>query len=433
MSTRDRRRPLLVILAVAALLAVAVPAPAALGAATSTVRDWNAAAVTALANAPGAAVPGAGQTPPVSILHLAMVQGAVYDAAVGVEGGYQPYLGGLTPAPGASLDAAVATAAHHVLVGLSPALAEPVRTRLDGMYADSLAAVADGTAKSEGIAVGAAAASSMLDARANDGRFGPFRFTPGTEPGQWRPTGSGNDPFAWVAKVEPFLVPDVDQFASDGPHAMTSAAYAEEFNEVKAMGSASSVARTPAQTDLARFYTANPVVMWNATFRTIAQDEGLTQADEARLFAMLNMTTADAVISCWEDKARWSFWRPSTAIAEAANDGNPATTAEAGWTPLVPNPPYPDHPSGYNCVTSSFFSAAQNFFGSNKMEFDAVSNAPLVVDRTRHYVRFSDVWKDTIDARVYLGIHFRTPDVAAVVIGKKVATWVARHHFQPTD
>lgn len=432
MSTRDRRRPLLVMLAVTALLGAAVPAPA-MGAPTSTVRDWNAAAVAALSNAPSAAVPGAGQTPPVAILHLAMVQGAVYDAAVAVTGGYEPYLAGLNRSPGASLDAAVATAAHHVLVGLTPAIAEPVRTRLDGLYADTLASVPEGTAKTEGIAVGSAAAALMLDARANDGRFGPFRFSVGTEPGEWRPTGSGNDPFAWIAKVRPFMVPSADRFGSDGPHAMTSAEYAEEFNEVKSIGSASSPTRTPAQTDLARFYTANPVVMWNATFRTIAEDQALAEADEARLFAMLNLSTADAVISCWEDKARWSFWRPSTAIAEAANDGNPATLAEAAWTPLVPNPPYPDHPSGYNCVTGSFFSAAQNFFGSNKMEFDAVSNAPLVVERTRHYVRFSDVWKDTIDARVYLGIHFRTPDVAAVVIGRKVATWVAKHYFQPTD
>ena len=432
MPTRDRRRRAQVILAVAALLAVAAPAPA-MGAPTSTVRDWNAAAVAALANAPNAPVPGAGQPPPVSILHLAMVQGAVYDAAVAINGGYQPYLTGLSSSRGASLDAAVATAAHDVLVGLSPALPEPVRTRLDGLYAETLASVADGTAKADGIAVGAAAAGSMLAARADDGRFGSFRFTVGTEPGQWRPTGSGNDPFAWVAKVRPFMIPSADGFGSDGPPAMTSAEYAEEFNEVKAIGSATSTIRTSAQTDLARFYTANPVVMWNATFRTIAEDEGLTEADEARLFAMVNMTAADGIITCWEDKARWSFWRPSTAIHEAANDGNPATAAEAGWTPLVPSPPYPDQPSGYNCVTGSFFNAAQSFFGSNKMAFDVFSNAALVIDRTRHYVRFSDVWKDTIDARVYLGIHFRTADVAAVVISKKVATWVARHYFQPTD
>ena len=207
------------------------------------MREWNLHAANALINAPTAPIPGAGQTPPVSELHLAMVQGAVYDAVNAIDGGHQPYLAGLPPAsPSASQEAAVATAAHDVLVGLGiglvPPLPQVVRDRLDALYADALADIPDGAAKTGGIAAGAAAAAAMLEARATDGRYVPFSFTVGDDAGQWRPTPPGfvNDPFAWVARVEPFLLQSPSQFRTKGPHALTSGAYAREYNEVKELG-----------------------------------------------------------------------------------------------------------------------------------------------------------------------------------------------------
>ena len=296
-----------------------------------------------------------------------MVQGAVYDAVNAIDGGHQPYLAGLPPAsPSASPEAAVATAAHHVLVGLGiglvPALPQVVRDRLDVLYADALAGIPDGAAKSDGIAAGAAAAAAMLAARATDGRYVPSSFMVGDSAGEWRPTPPGfvNDPFAWVAGVEPFLLESSSQFRTKGPHALTSGAYAKEYNEVKELGGPDTPdsPRTEEQTAVARFYTANPVELFNRTFRVIAEDRGLTLVEEARLFAMLNMAGADGLISCWNDKAFWSFWRPITAIHEGDNDGNPETVGDSGWTPFIPTPPYPDHPSGYNCVTSSMMHTA---------------------------------------------------------------------------
>lgn len=418
------------------VLAIGGPTTAAPRAATDTVRDWNLYAASALSNLPTALVmPGAGQTPPVTALHLAMVQGAVYDAVNGIEGGYQPYLAGLPTAPrNASPDAAAATAAHHVLVGLEsggvPLLAQPVRDWLDAAYATSLAGIPGGPAKVGGIAVGAAAADAMLRLRATDGRYGPFRFTPGMEAGQWRPELPPflNDPFAWVARVHPFMLTSQDQFLTRGPDPLRSKPYLKDFKEVKELGSASSRTRTDEQTAIALFYTDHALALWNRGFRAIAEQERLTTAEEARLFAMLNLAAADALIGCWDDKAHWSFWRPINAIRHAETDPSPATEPDPDWTPLVPTPPYPYHSSGYNCVSSAIVHTAQDFFRTDKIHF-TLHNIPRNEDRT--YDRFSSALDDIIDARVWAGIHFRNADLQGFGLGKDVAHWLKNHYFRP--
>jgi hypothetical protein len=401
------------------------------------VRDWNLHAVNALINAPTAPTPGAGQAPQVSALHLAMVQGAVYDAVNSIDGTHRPYFAGLPAAsPAASQEAAVATAAHHVLVGLGiapvPPLPQVVRDRLDVLYAEALAGIPDGVAETDGIAAGAAAAEAMLTARASDGRYVPFSFTAGNEAGQWRPVppAFGSDPFAWVANVQPFVLQSQSQFQSKGPLDVRSRAYAREYNEVKELG-APDGARTDEQTALARFYTVHPLELFNRTFRVIAEQRGLSVAEEARLFAMLNMAGADGLINCWNDKAFFSFWRPITAIHEGDNDGNRRTHGDPGWTSFVPTPPYTEHPSGYNCVTGAMMHTAEDFFGKRRMTFSVVRIVPNEPDVTRVYKRFADVVDDTIDARIYQGLHFRTAEVQGAHIGKHVARWLDWHFFQP--
>lgn len=406
------------------------------------VLDWNRYALEALVTGADG-VAGAGQPPPVSQLHLAMVQGAVYDAVNMIDGGHEPYIHGL-PAGSGSKAAAAATAAHHVLVGMTitPALSAGMVTRLDNLLAASLAAATatDGAGSvAAGSAAGAAAAAAMLAARATDGRYGTFRFTCGDAPGEWRPvaetltcpTGGPNDPNAWVARVTPFTLESTSQFRSKGPHALTSGAYAKEYNEVKELGAATGSSRTSEQNALAGFYTNNvsPVELFNRTMRTIAGNEGLGLAGQARLFAMLNMAGADALINCWDDKERWSFWRPVTAIRLGDNDGNPKTTGDPSWTPLSANPPYPDHPSGYNCATGAYMHTAAAFFGKKPLTFEVVRRVAGTTDVTRTYRQFTDVIDDTIDARMYQGIHFRTPDVQGAEIGKDVSRWVEQNFF----
>ena len=405
----------------------------------TTVLDWNRHAVEALINMPAAPTPGAGQTPPVSLLHLAMVQGAVYDAVNMIHRGYEPYLDDLPRAPrSASKPAAVATAAHHVLVGLGiapvPALPPGVIDRLNTLYTAALAAIPEGRAKTAGIEAGAAAAAAMLGERTGDGRYVPFSFTVGDEPGEWVPTSGVNDPFAWVAKVDPFLMKRPSQFRTDGPYDLDSRAYAREYQEVKSYGGDGTSLntpnlRSPEQTATALFFTANPVEMYNRTFRTIAEDRGLSLVKQARLFASLNLTGADAAIGCWDDKAHWSFWRPITAIHQGDDDGNRRTVGDETWNSLVPAPPYPDHPSGYNCVTGSFMHTAKNFFGRDKFAFSLVG--PGATGATRPYQRFTDVIKDTINARVWLGIHFRAPDVQGAELGEDVARLLSKHFLEP--
>jgi hypothetical protein len=273
----------------------------------------------------------------------------------------------------------------------------------------------------------------MLAARTDDGRYEAFSFTVGDDVGAWRPTPPGfvNDPFAWVARVEPFLLRGPSQFRTKGPRALKSGAYARQYNEVKELGGPTlGSPRTSEQEAVAQFYTVSLVELFNRTFRTIADDRGLTLADEARLFGMLNLATADAVINCWNDKAHWSNWRPITAIRNGDNDGNPSTVGDPGWTPLIATPPYPDHTSGYNCGTSSYMHTAEAFFGRGKTQFSVVRTPGGV---TRDYERFTDVIDDTIDARVYQGIHFRAADVQGAEIGKDVAHWLDKHYFEPVQ
>ena len=297
----------------------------------SSVRDWNLYALNALVPPSDAPEPGAGQPPNVSILHMAMVHGAIYDAVNAIDGGHQPFLPDLQPAsPSASVDAAVATAGHDVLVGLvtDPPLPEAVVTRLDGLYEEALAAIPDGADKTDGIAAGAAAAAAMLAARADDGRYVPFSHPVGDQPGEWRPTppDEASDPNAWVANVQPFTLDSPSQFRSAGPHALDSPEYTTEYNEVKDLGAVDS-ARDEEQQAVADFYNVHGTELFNRTLRTVAEAEGLTPAEEARLFAMANVATADTIINCWNDKAYWHFWRPTPPSTKATT--TPTTTPSA--------------------------------------------------------------------------------------------------------
>jgi len=408
-------------------------APAVAAEPADAVVQWNGYAIEALVNAVDAPVAGAGNTPPVAALHLAMVQGAVYDAVNSIDRSHRPYLLRLPSAPAsASQAAAAATAAHHVLIGLVPTLAEGVEAKLNERYDDTLSGIPAGPAKAAGIAAGAAAGQAMLDARAHDGRYVAHSFTPGSAPGVWRPDlpGMVTDPFAWIGRVDPFMLISPSQFRIAPPHPLTSKAYAREYNEVKALGAATGSSRTDEQTAIGQFHATNPLIMFNATLRAVAGDEDLTIAEAARLFAMTSMSAADSAIACWDNKEYWNFWRPVTAIREAANDGNPATAPQEGWLPWAPTPPYPDHPSGYNCFAGGFLHAADAFFGGHRVRFTLTSPA---TGTSMSFRRFPAVLRDSIDARVYVGLHFRQADVEAAWLGKKVAHWMNQHYFQAVD
>ena len=373
----------------------------------------------------------AGQAPPVSVLHLAMVHGAVYDAVNAIDRGFEPYLGAPEAEDTLSKDAAAAAAAYRVLLNLLPGRA----AQLTAYYDASLALIPDGPDEDGGVAVGEAAAAEMIQARQDDGRpgtpsFTSTSFTEGSGPGEWRPLAAGlpGNNFKWVGDVDPFLVPDAAMFATAGPLPLGSAQYAAEFEEVKTLGPATGSTRTPDQTEQARFWADHAVAMWTRIFQQLSESQGLTNVESARLFGMLYLTGADAVISCLQDKERWGFWRPQTAIRNADDDGNPATVADPTWTSLLPNPPYSDQPSGHNCFSSSVVETLRDFFGTNQMAFDATHSTLGI---TREFTRFSQAITEIRHARVYGGIHFMTADATGAGLGKSVAKYRAENYFAP--
>ena len=404
-----------ILAAVAAVAALAVPAVAH----ADAVTQWNQNATTAL-------MVTAGQGPQLSVPHMAMVHGAVYDAVNAIDGGHEGYL--LTSrvaTPSDSKEAAAATAAYRMLLNLVPMQ----QASLDGLYAASLAGIPDGSAKKRGIAVGEAAAAAMIAARTDDGRFGAYRFPVGTGPGQWRPVLPAfvNDPFAWLKDVKPFLIESGTQFRSHGPASLESKKYAREFNEVKSIGSATSTTRSADQTLAARYWAENPPATWSRIFRTLSAQQAVSLVDNARLYAMLYMSAADALITVWNDKAETLFWRPITAIREADSDGNPDTVADPAWLPLIPTPPYTEHSSGHNGLSGAIVATLQDFFGTDHIGWSDTNNGGF----TRSYTQFSDAIAEIIEARIWSGIHFRSADEQGAKIGKQVAQYREVHFFGP--
>jgi hypothetical protein len=393
--------------------------PAATAGDPAVISGWNEFAVTTLA--------GDMTTQPVEdILYMAFVQAAVYNAVVGVEGRYEPYRFHAHAPRGASAQAAAVAAAHQVLVTYVPS----AQAALDDRYAASLAQIPDGTAKTQGIAFGTGAAGSLIRLRAHDGRNAPVVFAQPPAPGLWRPTPPGLPMSApWLGFVAPLLVRSATQFAPPPPPPLTSARYARDFAEVKALGSVNSTVRTPAQTGTAQFFSGNPLVQYNAALRDQVSVRHLDIVDAARMFAAIDMSVADAIISVWHAKYIYGLWRPITAINLADTDGNPATSADPIWAPMITTPPYPDYPSGYNAFNSAVTHGLENLFQTRHLQLTLISTAAPGVQR--HYDRGNALVQDVVDARVWLGIHFRTADTAAKEIGRQLTAWTLDRYFQP--
>ena len=420
-----------------AAVAFAVPAVAQ----ANEVTNWNGIATSTLVQFPG---PGGG-APPALTVNLAMTQGAVYDAVNAIQRRHRPIVLHKKFHSWASLDAAVATAAYGVLSSLiqdpRAGIAEPLKTNLSQTLTtarnSSLAAIPDGAAKTEGIEAGAAAAEAMLARRANDGRFGPSPWVSNPAPGHWIPelTVPLLDPTPWVANVDPFLIKSTSQFRTAGPLALTSEQWATEFNEVKRLGRVDSAVRTPLQTQIALWWQSagGPALLWNPVAAQLAGNAGLDVRESAFLFALVDLSGADAAINCWNDKYYWDFWRPWNAIRRADTDGNPATVLDdAAWTPLL-GAPYPEHPSGHLCLDGAMVTALQMFFGDQN-EFDVRSSraptTPLLPD-PRHFSRFSAPLEEIVEARIWAGLHYRTADIQGMNLGRQVTQWAQTHYFQP--
>ncbi|MEU4561861.1 PA-phosphatase [Actinoplanes sp. NPDC023936] len=404
-------------LAVTASTATATAAAAAQPAASANpVIVWNIHAQTAIFEV-------GRQSPTAGARSFAMVQGAVYDAVNAIAGTpYEPYLAAPAAGRGYSTPAAVATAAHDVLQSLFPAQADALRAQYD----EALAAIPDGRAKRGGIRVGAAAAAAMIADRRDDGAFSAATWPVGTEPGQYRLTPPGFvQAGAWYAFLKPFAVDDPSAYRVAGPPALTSATYARQLNEVKSVGAINSTTRTPDQTEAAAWWDDYRQVEWYIK-RELATGHRLSPLQTARMLAMVDIATADTMISCYQEKRRWSFWRPVTSIPLADTDGNPATSADPAWTPLRVTAPSPEWPSGHACYTSAIMTALRAFFGRDDLSFSAYSAES---GTTRHFGSLAAARAELIEARIWAGVHYRGAAVQGDRLGATVTRAVLSEEF----
>src|SRR5262245_19145427 len=396
-----------------------------------------------------------------SAVDFAYVHAAVYDAVNAIDQRYTVFAVRPTTFPdGASQPAAVAAAASTILKGLFTVTAQ--RDFVDAQLAAYLATIPAGDAKNRGIAVGNEVANAFLALRnpgprqdlgqdgrnancASDARLcytfgagpGVYQFTPGADPAP------GATPAAqWVGILKPFAVDSQSQFRADGPPDLTSAQWADDYNETKTFGgdAAHSPTRTQEQTDIGWYYTDNPGQFGNRIIRRIASDQNLSLVDSARYFAQTYVTLADTFINCWDSKRYYNFWRPVTAIRAGDTDGNDATVPDQFWSPLATTPNHQEYPSAHGCFTGSVMNAAENFFGTKKLTLNltacSVPGHPCSAAGggvTHSFSRTQDALKEVIEGRIYGGMHYRTSVVHGIVVSNKVAHYVAKHYFLPVE
>jgi hypothetical protein len=421
--------------AAAIVLFVAAMTVPTMVSAANAVDDWSAIAKTVIVDpAPMAARGGAA-----SAIDFAYVHAAIYDAVNAIDGRYSVFAVRPTTSPvGASPEAATAAAASTVLKALFTTAAQ--QAYVDGQYALYLLGIPDGPAKTKGIAVGTEVAQAFLSLRAGDGRNAVVSYVFGTGPGVYQLTPGAPPPPAtpatpWVAKMRPFMIKSPSQFRADGPPNLTSAQWAEDYNEVKTWGAKTGSPRTQAQTDIGWFYTDNPGAYGNRSIRGVALEQQLTLADSARFLAQTYLTLADTFISCWDSKFYYNFWRPVTAIRAGDTDDNDETEGDLLWEPLATTPNHPEYPSAHGCFTGAVTYSIENFFNTKKIttHFTAFSVPGAPGGVTHTFTRTQDILREVLDGRIFGGMHYRTSVVHGIVVSHKVAHWVAKHYFLPAD
>jgi hypothetical protein len=427
------RRELLAGLSGAAALAAVIHHGGAAAASTpdpaadpAVIADWNATAVATI-------VTDAGKASIEAFIWYGFTQAAVYNAVVGITRRYELYQWDRRGPSRASPQAAAAAAAHRLLRHYFPAS----QARLDGAYAASLAPIPDGPAKQQGISYGQQAADRIIALRVDDGRNDEtvvFALPVPAPPGRWRPTPPGNAGFfgAWLSQLKPLMRESPSQFRPAAPVALTSAKYAEEFDEVKRLGAKTGSERTQAQTDTALFVASVSIVPYQEALRELVTRRRLDISDSARLFAAVDMSIADTAIAVWDSKFHFGLWRPITAIRLADDDGNPSTVADTAWESLVVNPPYPDYVSGATGVAGALTGALTRVLDSTLGRIDLNITSPVNgLPMKRYYEFAADLNRDVIDARVWGGVHFRAADEVGNAMGKQVADQALDRYFRP--
>ena len=362
--------------------------------------------------------------PPVAARNLAIVHLSIYDAVMAIQRTYQPYLTDATVMPGASAEAAAAAAAHRALVALYPRQRESFDALLKLCWTD----LPRSPARDGGAQLGRFVADRMLESRRDDGAANEGKYSYKKLPGFWQPTA----PLYLDALlpewgyVKPFAIKKGTQYRPADPPALTSPAFADAYHEVKRLGGKHSPARTDEQTQIAYFWaddlgTVTPPGHWNRIAQSIARERGNTLAENARLFAHLNVALSDAGVLCWVIKFTFEFWRPITAIREAEKDDR--------WTPLLTTPSFPAYVSGHSTFSAAAAAALAHSFGTDKIKFSTTSDG--LPDVTRKFTSLSDAAHEAAMSRIYGGIHWQFDNVEGLKVGRTLGEFVFRNTLQP--
>ncbi len=420
------------------MMAAASPSVTGHGDDADVVFEWNGILQASLALPPPAGVPPAGLQ---GFRYYAMMHVAMFDAANSIEERYRPYFVRVRSSHGASSEAAAAQAAHDVLAAVLP-----VNTAAyDAALAARLATIPPGR-RNQGVHVGKKVAAKILEWRQNDGWSAPppaYVLPP--FPGLWQPTPPANAPagFTQLPGTRPFALLTNTQFLPAPPPTLTSAKYAEDFNEVKRVGrnTAGPADRTDDQTKQAQLWagvisSTGLNAIWNNVARDTARSKGLDLVDTARVFALLDVAMNDSILTSHSSKFVYGLWRPVTAIRRAAEDMNDLTEADPTWSSLLGTPPYPSYGGNMACVGAGAATALALAFGTDDVPLTVVwkgTVTPPNPDVTKEFAGFWALAEDEADSRVYGGIHYRFDNDASQLVCPKVSHFVFDNYMQPKD
>ena len=397
------------------------------GGRADVITDWNSTLL--------GAVRATSANPPRASRQMAMMHLAMYDAVNGIDRQHRPYLVA-EPGPSEASKVAAANAAARVVLDSFYSGHPAAAASISAQYDATLAGVPEGPARTSGLAWGTQVGQAMLAHRAGDGAETSQPYTAAPAPGIWRPT-----PPAQAAallphwgKVVPFAMTSTSQFRPYPPPALSTQAYSLEYQLTRDYGSAGSAVRSSDQTEVARFWadgggTETPPGHWMSIARGVASERALSVDQNARLFALLGLAVADSAILCWDTKYTFNYWRPITAIREADSDGNPATTADPAWTPLIATPPFPEYTSGHSTFSRSSATTLARFFGTDAIAFSTVSDGLPGV--TRQYPGFGAAADEAGISRIYGGIHFQSANIAGQMSGHSLAVFLNDNFLTP--
>jgi PAP2 superfamily. len=353
---------------------------------------------------------------PVGVRMLAITQTAAYEAVKRATTSDKR-------APEVSADAAVASAYRAALIALVPTQT----AMIEAAYRKSLGTLVEGAATNAGVAIGERSAAEVVARKTDDGASTAESYRPVTSPGVYVPTAIPAVP-QWIER-KPWLMTRAAQFRPAPPPALSSAVWARDYNEVKAMGGKTSSARRAEQTDVARFWEATLPSIYHGVVRSVAEQPGRDIARNARLFAAVAQGMDDALVAVFDAKYHYNFWRPITAIRNGDTDGNDATERDASWTPFIDTPMHPEYPCAHCIVAATVGTILQADLGDAPVP-SLTTTSYMVAGSKRSWTSVEDFIQEVAEARICDGVHYRTSTEVGVAMGREVGRLAAQRFFE---